>query len=422
MAARAKLERQRVWFKLLCLNAVMALTCAGRDLKLALGDNYFNPSLVLHQGTYYLAVRSMYFETINSMRQWTNKAHLCILDAFELTGAKCAEFDPWQGDFRECTYSPRIVAKLRAETTGIEDLKLFHWPGKGLYGIFGRKPLSASPNNTCAFTIFQQFMVKVSEDKSSDLSDPWNLQRPVSLTLKPPKGLYTRKLHVKEKNWMPFIYRDKLYVTYSVQPHRVFEILSNGTAVMRYLTSSPQFFDNLTENLHSKLRGGPPLVRVPSELSIWKEDYYLGILHFTNYIDGRMWYRHHAFKVQSRPPFKLMGVSRELKLQFRQELPYDRSYAQLVTYVSGLHLQHDGTLVIGYGSADIEARLMIMPLQDLEHLFDGTLVDVNGTSANSLEQLKSLNITLLPLGNDTFNTQAVSTPAPSRAVPLRYKF
>jgi hypothetical protein len=82
---------------------------------------------------------------------------------------------------------------------------------------------------------------------------------------------------IKEKNWMPFVYKEHLYMVHSVVPHRVFRMSANGTAVQQYLTESPSWFAPFNkEDVH----GGPPVVYIPSERSATKEPYFLGIFHF----------------------------------------------------------------------------------------------------------------------------------------------
>lgn len=56
--------------------------------------------------------------------------------------------------------SERKVADV--DTQGVEDPKLFVWPGKGVYAIFGRKPEALGSSPYCKDPIFVQFIVQVS--------------------------------------------------------------------------------------------------------------------------------------------------------------------------------------------------------------------------------------------------------------------
>jgi hypothetical protein len=48
------------------------------------------------------------------------------------------------------------------DTQGVEDPKLFVWPGKGVYAVFGRKPEALGASPYCKDPIFVQFLVQVS--------------------------------------------------------------------------------------------------------------------------------------------------------------------------------------------------------------------------------------------------------------------
>jgi hypothetical protein len=47
------------------------------------------------------------------------------------------------------------------DTQGVEDPKLFVWPGKGVYAVFGRKPEALGASPYCRDPIFVQFFVQV---------------------------------------------------------------------------------------------------------------------------------------------------------------------------------------------------------------------------------------------------------------------
>jgi hypothetical protein len=62
--------------------------------------------------------------------------------------------------FQECLWgNERKVADV--DTQGVEDPKLFVWPGKGVYAVFGRKPEALGASPYCKDPIFVQFVVQV---------------------------------------------------------------------------------------------------------------------------------------------------------------------------------------------------------------------------------------------------------------------
>lgn len=88
-------------------------------------------------------------------------------------------------------------------------------------------------------------------------------------------------------------------------------------------------------------------------------------------------YHHYAYKMEPQPPFRVCAVSKEIPLITRKSeanKPSSWTHQRIwkdtsqTAYISGLYL--DGNKVLmSYGSSDIDARLLSMPLQNLEELF-----------------------------------------------------
>eukprot|EP00882_Tetradesmus_deserticola_P002072 GHRQ01002220.1.p1 GENE.GHRQ01002220.1~~GHRQ01002220.1.p1 ORF type:complete len:413 (+),score=44.27 GHRQ01002220.1:250-1488(+) len=292
--------------------------------------------------------------------------------------------------FQECLWgNERKVADV--DTQGVEDPKLFMWPGKGVYAVFGRKPEALGASPYCKDPIFVQFVVQVVAEEPGG---EWSIPRPTEL--KPgifAEQLYSRdpKKHqepIKEKNWMPFVWQEQLMMVHSVFPHRVFRVNSSGIAVQQFVTSSSDWFAPFKdEHIH----GGPPLILVPGAASNTGHSYYMGIFHFfqtfgegSNKVKA---YHHYAYRVEAAPPFRVCGVSSEIQLVTRkrnadkqasgwthQRIWKDTSQT---AYISGLFL--DGDIVhLSYGSSDIDARLLSMSIVDVEALFAGSSWDCSG--------------------------------------------
>eukprot|EP00878_Enallax_costatus_P004680 GHUV01004928.1.p1 GENE.GHUV01004928.1~~GHUV01004928.1.p1 ORF type:complete len:402 (+),score=109.70 GHUV01004928.1:2577-3782(+) len=281
--------------------------------------------------------------------------------------------------FQECLWgNERKVADV--DTQGVEDPKLFVWPGKGVYAVFGRKPEALGASPYCKDPIFVQFIVQVVAENTND---QWSIHRPTEL--KP--GAFADQLYkgikgrgtIKEKNWMPFVWQDQLFTVHSVMPHRVFRINATGIAVQQFVTNSPTLFEPFkNEDIH----GGPPVIFVPAHMSGTGEPYYLGIFHFfQTFGEGAQKvkvYHHYAYRMEAAPPFRICGVSQEIKLVTRKrpdnkkakDWTHQRIWKDTsqTAYISGLYL--DGTTVhMSYGSSDIDARLLSMDIQDMETLF-----------------------------------------------------
>ncbi|GBF99713.1 hypothetical protein Rsub_12425 [Raphidocelis subcapitata] len=342
------------------------------DVQLELGPFYFNPSIVHHGGVYLSTARTAHMKRIDRTNWWFNDAYICMSTAPTFETVSCRKFDPWQGRFQECLWgSERRVADV--DTEGLEDPKLFTWPGKGVFAVFGRKPEALGASPYCRDPVFVQFIVQV---VALDKSDPWSIRRPRELKPGPFAGsLYQpRGEPIKEKNWMPFVRGDQLYMVHSVVPHRVFRMSPQGVAVQQFLTTNePLLAPFAGQDVH----GGPPVVLMGGA-----EPYYLGIFHFfMTFGSGSAkvkQYHHYFYKTEAVPPFRICAVSQELPLVTRKrddasgkrDWTHQRIWKDTsqTAYASGLYVDGDRVLV-SYGSSDIDARLLALGVADVEAMF-----------------------------------------------------
>ncbi|KAI8469311.1 MAG: hypothetical protein J3K34DRAFT_424307 [Monoraphidium minutum] len=316
---------------------------------------------------------------------WFNDGYICMSMTPEFTSVSCRKFDPWQGRFAECLWGDeKKVAEV--DTQGLEDPKLFVWPGKGVYAVFGRKPEALGASPYCRDPIFVQFIVQV---VSEDSADDWTLHRPRELKLgrfapaiyaEAAEDAAARGEHVKEKNWMPFVHEGELYMAHTVMPHRVLRMTHSGVAVQQWLSTNDAL---MAQFAGQDVHGGPPVVRI--EGSGGAAPYYLGVLHFfMTFGEGKdrvKHYHHYAYKMEAGPPFRVCAVSDEIPLVTRKK-ESNPSQPQLgdwthqriwkdtsqTAYVSGLFVDA-GRVLLSYGSSDIDARLLALGLGDLEALF-----------------------------------------------------
>jgi hypothetical protein len=161
------------------------------------------------------------------------------------------------------------------DTRGIEDPKLFVWPGRGVYAVFNRKPRAiARPDAVLAYGTppapeacpddepwLQQFIAAV---RPSAGAGEWALREPVALRVTVP-GFYdeqrAKRQIIKEKNWMPLVADDRLYMVHSIHPqHLVFQIARDGSTPRQLASSWPPRLGALLEG--RDVHGGPPAVHV----------------------------------------------------------------------------------------------------------------------------------------------------------------
>jgi hypothetical protein len=181
----------------LAVAAVAAAPVATVDIPLPLGDGVYNPSVAVHAGHAYVAARATRLRWDASGLKWiVNRAYLC---AFPLAAAiseggssnnnnsstslpppslswvamaeaeieaemlgdgavalpparRCVPLDPWapasaataaaggpSTSYVECRATPSS-GRDPWDATGVDDTKLFVWPGRGLWAITGRRP------------------------------------------------------------------------------------------------------------------------------------------------------------------------------------------------------------------------------------------------------------------------------------------
>eukprot|EP00878_Enallax_costatus_P006535 GHUV01006852.1.p1 GENE.GHUV01006852.1~~GHUV01006852.1.p1 ORF type:complete len:812 (+),score=281.02 GHUV01006852.1:993-3428(+) len=257
---------------------------------------------------------------------------------------------------------------------------------------------------------------------------------PVGLAISDAKAVYGREHSINEKNWMPFVWEGKLFVTYRLVPtHKVYELHPNGTAEPAHETDSGATFSGLG-TATSRLHGGPPLIYIdyPKYLTtiqdpgiqaatINQQPYYLGVAHYWLPVgkgDGRT-YHHYLIRVEGRPPFRVLQVSAELPVQ------YNKRYKR-VAFVSGIDIallqagaaaaadadapssgkrdlltpewlgqsparvvlqqpqqQLLPHILVSYGSGDWESHVAVMTLDEAEQLFMQGPADVGEAAGSS---------------------------------------
>ncbi|GLC41935.1 hypothetical protein PLESTF_000102300 [Pleodorina starrii] len=356
----------------------------------------YNPSLVAYGDKYISALKRTTFRKASHKVFWVNHLYVCVGPHGDLHGLRCQTYNPWLEPYLECEFD-KDVRDGRTDVTGLGDVKVWVWPGRGLYTIFGRKPErvpGAGPYCTSK-VVYDQWIAQIRPEQAAG---PWRLQQPLRLHLTGAWKYPESPKYVMEKNWMPWVYRndngsETLFVTHMVNPHRILEVSTSGACEVRHETNGrPDLFGRFVG--HS-IHGGPPVIWVDGKLSRDGLPYYMGIMHHIELIDAAeaapasnsnstsrrrarskksrklRLYRHFAYKFQPKPPFAITDISDELNLTFFRQ-PNFPSKAH-VAYVSGFFLGANGTVYISYGAGDREARVMITSIPDMEALFTGRI-------------------------------------------------
>ena len=155
-----------------------------------------------------------------------------------------------------------------------------------------------------------------------------------------------------EKNWISFVYGDQLYYVYSIHPHVIVQVrAADGVCVeSRYSTSSYQPLARLSQHGGYQLHG--------SATAVMNNGTYLALMHT---IDNAGHYVTMAYRFEAHPPFAVVAVSRPLPLQGLGG----------VNFASGLLVPHGcRKVIVSYGAADLESRVLVMSTGYFETFFD----------------------------------------------------
>ncbi|GFR46647.1 hypothetical protein Agub_g8258 [Astrephomene gubernaculifera] len=402
---------------LVAIHTSLQGTTANSDIAVAWTnlEAVYNPSLVLHGDKSLSALKRTTFRKAKGKTFWVNHLYVCLGPHDDLQGLRCQAYNPWQEPYPECEFDERVRGG-KVDVTGLGDVKVWRWPGKGVYAIFGRKPqrtLGASPYCTSK-VVYDQWVAQILPEATAG---QWRLQQPLRLYIASGYNYPDEAPFIMEKNWMPWVYNNStasagssssstafgsgsgsetLFVTHMVNPHRILEVSPSGACTVRYETQGkPELFSRFTGH---DVHGGPPVVRVDGKLAHDGKPYYLGIMHHiekyerpaTGHSGGSSsssgtsqrrsksqksktvkLYRHFAYKFQPEPPFAITDVSDELNLTFYRH-PHHPTKAH-IAYVAGLFLSEEGTLYVSYGAGDREARILTMSIAELEALFTGRI-------------------------------------------------
>ena len=172
-------------------------------------------------------------------------------------------------------------------------------------------------------------------------------------TLATPRAQRTR-----EKNWNPFVWKDRLYVEYSLEPRLVLMVdrASGRGAPVLPMTSSPAV-QAWVEKL-GPVSGGTPAVELPGH------GVFLALGHVKLFkkkgsrtATSKMMYKHFWYAFEARPPFAILGAS--LPFTLPSQLPSVPS----IQFATGLVYQsRTRELIVSYGELDCYATLARFPL------------------------------------------------------------
>lgn len=116
-----------------------------------------------------------------------------------------------------------------------------------------------------------------------------------------------RNKNKREKNWVPFSYKDELFLAYSLKPHKILKPLLDGSKMCQsFCSTNPSIVWEWGE-----LRGGTPALQIDGEnyLSFFHSSKLMATTH-SNF-DEMPHYFMGAYLFSSEPPFAIKQISPE---------------------------------------------------------------------------------------------------------------
>lgn len=112
--------------------------------------------------------------------------------------------------------------------------------------------------------------------------------------------------NLREKNWVPFAYQDKLLLAYSISPHRIFRYLPGTNGCETFAETKPEY--NWDFGI---LRGSTPAINI-------NDQFYLSFFHSSTKMktihSNGLNYLHYfigAYTFSLEPPFEILEMSSE---------------------------------------------------------------------------------------------------------------
>ncbi|CAE7350872.1 P4H11, partial [Symbiodinium sp. CCMP2456] len=258
-----------------------------------------------------------------------------------------------------CTHSTGM------RRVGIDDGRLFSLRGKPFVLFAGVAP--ASQDYPCQH---RQYLcpLEMPDEASSTLKElKVECLQKVLLTFDFADQLSEKMLaqdrlgSVHQKNWMPFVVGDQLFLVFTVEPLRVMRVdITTGRCVEISLAKTPALVAlHNAERDEFRGHGGPALVALPPTLGS-------GLLGLARVQAGNLLYTHFFFTLDvpddpsASNPFTISRVSRLLCIE--SSLSGHEGFCEVIQFVGGIFIEND-TLVLTYGANDCVAQLQAVEPQ-----------------------------------------------------------
>ena len=156
-----------------------------------------------------------------------------------------------------------------------------------------------------------------------------------------------------EKNWMPFQYKNKLYIVYSINPHVILDInMDTGLCKKIFSTTFPEIINNIGNDIGN---GAPAQLIILDGI-----ERYIGLGHTRGVQNGELTRKNFIYLFNKYPPFNITHVSKSFNLL----TPFVN-----IEFGSGLLVdQKNNKIYISFGVDDCYSSIVTTTFEEIKNL------------------------------------------------------
>lgn len=161
----------------------------------------------------------------------------------------------------------------------------------------------------------------------------------------------------RQKNWMPFLHEDKIYLVASICPHEIYELkLNNGVECEKVYSTkwhNPWMFPD------HFLRGNTNVIQLD-------DGNYLGTFHTAVWSGSKCYYDNGCYLFSGKPPFKVLKCANRtyLPAEGAVEKNVRHNKSIVCTFPVGM-VREDDKIFISYGDNDSVVKIMKTSVDDM---------------------------------------------------------
>lgn len=164
-------------------------------------------------------------------------------------------------------------------------------------------------------------------------------------------------IHTRQKNWVPFVCNEKIFLITNIYPHIIYELsgYKNDTCQQVYETAWNRIWFN-----NFQLRGNTNPIRLP-------DGSFLNTYHTSHICNGIHYYDNGVYTFEGQPPFNVIARSGRTFLPAESACePHYRKKGHIVcNFPIGMLLKDDNKIIISFGDNDSVVKFMETTVEEI---------------------------------------------------------